>query len=69
MATTKTKKKGKTMALTDFLAGDSKLVTVRGTNWSEIVDSEEAESKPVGNKKEKQTAINEKKFIFDFSFH
>lgn len=47
MATTKTKKKGKTMALTDFLAGDSKLVTVRGTNWSEIVDSEEAESKPV----------------------
>ncbi len=44
----KNKKKGKTMALTDFLAGDSKLVTVRGANWSEIVDSEEAETKPVG---------------------
>lgn len=44
---TKSKKKGKTMALTDFLAGDSKLVTVRGANWSEIVDSEEAETKPI----------------------
>lgn len=44
---TKSKKKGKTMALTDFLAGDSKLVTVRGANWSEIVDSEEAEAKPI----------------------
>jgi len=38
------------MALTDFLAGDSKLVTVRGANWSEIVDSEEAEAKPIGTK-------------------
>jgi len=47
---TKSKKKGKTMALTDFLAGDSKLVTVRGANWSEIVDSEEAEAKPIGTK-------------------
>jgi hypothetical protein len=46
--TSKNKKKGKTMALTDFLAGDSKLITVKGANWSEIVDSEEAEAKPIG---------------------
>ncbi len=47
--TSKTKKKGKTtIPLADFLAGDSKLVTVRG-NWSEIVDNEEAEeTKPIG---------------------
>jgi hypothetical protein len=48
--TTKTKKKGKTtIPLANFLAGDSKLVTIRGANWSEIVDSEEAEEiKPIG---------------------
>ena len=46
---TKKQKKGKTMALTDFLAAEPKLVTVRATNWSEIVDSEEAETKPIGN--------------------
>ena len=45
----KTKKKGKTIPLANFLAGDSKLVTVRGANWSEIVDNEEAEeTKPIG---------------------
>jgi hypothetical protein len=48
--TSKKQKKGKTMALTDFLNADSKLVTVRATNWSEIVDSEEAETKPIGKK-------------------
>lgn len=42
------KKKGKTIPLTDFLASEGKLVTVRATNWSEIVDSEEAEVKPIG---------------------
>ena len=46
--TSKKQKKGKTMALTDFLANESKLVTVRATNWSEIVDNEEAETKPIG---------------------
>jgi hypothetical protein len=47
---TKNKKKGKTtIPLSSFLAGDSKLVTVRGGNWSEIVDNEEAEeTKPIG---------------------
>ncbi|CAF4413611.1 unnamed protein product, partial [Rotaria magnacalcarata] len=45
--TTKTKKKGKTIPLTDFLAAESKLVTIRPTNWSEIVDNEEAEVKPM----------------------
>jgi len=47
--TSKKQKKGKTMALTDFLANDSKLVTVRATNWSDIVDSEDTETKPIGN--------------------
>ncbi|CAF0745667.1 unnamed protein product [Rotaria sordida] len=45
--TSKKQKKGKTIPLTDFLAAESKLVTVRATNWSEIVDSEEAEVKPI----------------------
>ncbi|CAF4736965.1 unnamed protein product, partial [Rotaria socialis] len=45
--TTKNKKKGKTIPLTDFLAAESKLVTIRPTNWSEIVDNEEAEVKPM----------------------
>ncbi|CAF2859805.1 unnamed protein product [Rotaria sp. Silwood2] len=45
--TSKKQKKGKTMPLTDFLAAEPKLVTVRGSNWSEIVDSEEAEVKPI----------------------
>lgn len=35
------------MPLTDFLAAEPKLVTVRATNWSEIVDKEEAETKPI----------------------
>lgn len=48
--TTKKKGKGKTMPLTDFLAAEPKLVTVRATNWSEIVDKEEAETKPIGSK-------------------
>jgi hypothetical protein len=43
----KKQKKGKTMALTDFLNADSKLVTVRG-NWSEIVDNADEEPKPIG---------------------
>lgn len=43
----KKKSKGKTIPLTDFLASESKLVTVRATNWSEIVDKEEAETKIV----------------------
>ncbi|CAF0777719.1 unnamed protein product [Rotaria sp. Silwood1] len=43
----KKQKKGKTMPLTDFLAAEPKLVTVRATNWSEIVDSEEQEVKPI----------------------
>ena len=51
----KKQKKGKTMALTDFLATEPKLVTVRATNWSEIVDNEEAETKPIGTK----NAINQ----------
>jgi hypothetical protein len=48
----KKSKKGKTVPLADFLGGgdsNSKLVTVR-TNWSEIVDNEEAETKPIGKK-------------------
>ncbi|UJR33901.1 hypothetical protein I4U23_021320 [Adineta vaga] len=44
--TTKKSKKGKTIPLTDFLAETPKTVTVRA-NWSEIVDSEEAETKPI----------------------
>lgn len=35
------------MPLTDFLASEPKLVTVRATNWSEIVDNEEAETKQI----------------------
>lgn len=46
MSTTK-KKKGKTISLTDFLGSDSKLVTVRTSNWSEIVDNEEEAEKPI----------------------
>lgn len=45
--TSKKKSKGKTIPLTDFLASESKLVTVRATNWSEIVDKEEAETKQI----------------------
>ncbi|CAF1269064.1 unnamed protein product [Adineta ricciae] len=47
-APTKKSKKGKTIALNDFLADTSKTVTVRATtNWSDIVDHEEAETKPI----------------------
>jgi hypothetical protein len=46
--TSKKSKKGKTVPLADFLNTDSKLITVRATNWSEIVDNEEAETKPMG---------------------
>lgn len=47
--TSKNKKKGKTMGLNEFLSADSnsKLVTVR-SNWSEIMDNEEEEVKPIG---------------------
>ena len=44
----KKQKKGKTMSLTDYLANEPKLITVRGTNWSEIVDREEEETGPIG---------------------
>lgn len=46
--TSKKTKKGKTIPLTDFLANESKLVTVRGGTWADIVDKEEAETKPIG---------------------
>lgn len=46
--TSKKSKKGKTIGLNEFLNSDSKLVTVRATNWSEIVDNEEEEAKPIG---------------------
>lgn len=37
------------MPLGQFLGTDSKLVTVQGKNWSEIVDDQEAEeTKPIG---------------------
>ncbi len=38
-------KKGKTMALTDFLASEPKLVTVRESTWAAIVDEEEEDQK------------------------
>jgi hypothetical protein len=44
----KKSKKGKTMALTDFLASEPKLVTVRESTWAAIVDEEEAQKKPIG---------------------
>lgn len=47
MATNKKSKKGKTIPLTDFLAAEPKLLTLR-SNWSEIVDKEEEETKPIG---------------------
>ena len=50
---TKKPKKGKTIALNDFLADTSKTVTVRATNWSDIVDHEEAETKPIRNSSRK----------------
>jgi hypothetical protein len=45
----KKSKKGKTVPLANFLSLESKLVTVRVTNWSEIVDKEEADTIPIGN--------------------
>jgi hypothetical protein len=42
-------KKGKTMALTDFLASEPKLVTVRESTWAAIVDEEEEQKKTMGN--------------------
>ena len=42
-------KKGKTIALTDFLASEPKLVTVRDSTWAAIVDEDEAQKKPLGN--------------------
>lgn len=41
MTSNKQKKKGKTVSLAEFLDGDSKIVPVRSSNWSEIVDREE----------------------------
>ncbi|CAF0896396.1 unnamed protein product [Adineta ricciae] len=40
-------KKGKTIALTDFLASEPKLVTVRDSTWAAIVDEDEAQKKPI----------------------
>ncbi len=38
------------MALTDFLASEPKLITVRESTWAAIVDEEEeAQKKPIGN--------------------
>ena len=48
----KKSRKGKTIPLTDFLATEPKVVTVRGSNWSEIVDQEEEATKPIGNSEE-----------------
>ncbi len=48
-------RKGKTMALTDFLASEPKLVTVRESTWAAIVDEEEAQKKPIGNQYKKKT--------------
>jgi hypothetical protein len=62
--TSKKQKKGKTMALADFLNPDTKLVTVRATNWSEIVDNEEEETKPIGKNSIKLNEI----YIFFFVF-
>jgi hypothetical protein len=45
----KKSKKGKTMPLTDYLASEPKLVTVRESTWAAIVDEEEAQKKPIGN--------------------
>lgn len=42
-------KKGKTIALTDFLASEPRLVTVRESTWAAIVDEDEAQKKPLGN--------------------
>jgi translation initiation factor 4B len=43
----KKSKKGKTMPLTDYLASEPKLVTVRESTWAAIVDEEEAQKKPI----------------------
>ncbi len=37
------------MALTDFLASEPKLVTVRESTWAAIVDEEEAQKRLMGN--------------------
>ncbi len=37
------------MPLTDYLASEPKLVTVRESTWAAIVDEEEAQKKPIGN--------------------
>ncbi|CAF1491952.1 unnamed protein product [Rotaria sp. Silwood1] len=42
----KKSKKGRTMALTDFLASEPRLVTVRESTWAAIVDEEE-QKKPI----------------------
>ncbi|CAF3952473.1 unnamed protein product [Rotaria sordida] len=42
----KKSKKGRTMALTDYLASEPKLVTVRDSTWAAIVDEEE-QKKPI----------------------
>ena len=46
-------KKGKTMALTDFLASEPKLVTVRDSTWAAIVAEEEEEQKKAMGNEEK----------------
>ncbi|UJR13436.1 hypothetical protein I4U23_000450 [Adineta vaga] len=40
-------KKGKTIALTTFLASEPKVVTVRESTWATIVDEDEAQKRPV----------------------
>lgn len=45
--TSKKSKKGKTIPLTEYLADEPKLVTVRTSNWAEIVEKEEAETRPI----------------------
>jgi len=55
-------RKGKTMALTDFLASEPKRVTVRESTWAAIVDEEEEKKKPIGNQYKK--AIKSVVFYF-----
>ena len=65
MAANKKSKKGKTIPLTDFLAAEPKLVTLR-SNWSEIVDKEEEETKPIGKKCRTCQRIDRRCFAFLF---
>ena len=60
----KKSKKGKTMALTDFLASEPKLVTVRESTWAAIVDEEEAQKKPIGKQFQSTTIFSSKFFYF-----